>query len=198
MKKGIINVFIFAAGAAIGSAVTWKFVKTKYERIANEEIESVKMVYSKKFESSESEEIEPIDEDSLYAAIDEASRYVDEIKKHGYSTDVKNIKERRGGTMANDGPYIISPEEFDAIDDYQAISLTYFNDGVLANMWDSQLDDDEVKEMVGTDFAEHFGEYEEDTVFVRNDELQADYEITRDWRNYVDVVSGDDPHQVDE
>lgn len=41
------NVVIFAIGAAIGSLATWKFVKTKYEKIANEEIESVKEIFSK-------------------------------------------------------------------------------------------------------------------------------------------------------
>ena len=41
------NVLIFAAGAAIGSAVTWKLIKTKYEQIANEEIESVKEFFGR-------------------------------------------------------------------------------------------------------------------------------------------------------
>ena len=49
MSKSILSkVFIFAVGAAIGSAVTWKLVKTKYEKIANEEIESVKEIYGAK------------------------------------------------------------------------------------------------------------------------------------------------------
>ena len=42
MNDTLNKVFIFAAGAIIGSVVTWKIVKTKYEQIANEEIESVK------------------------------------------------------------------------------------------------------------------------------------------------------------
>ena len=42
MNDILNKAFIFAAGAIIGSAVTWKIVKTKYEQIANEEIESVK------------------------------------------------------------------------------------------------------------------------------------------------------------
>ena len=53
-KNPILNNFvIFAVGAAIGSAVTWKFVKTKYERIADEEIASVKERYSQRAESEE-------------------------------------------------------------------------------------------------------------------------------------------------
>ena len=198
MKKSIINVFIFAAGAVIGSAVTWKYTKDKYERIANEEIESVKEVYSRKFEPKkfEPEIFEPIDD--VEASVEEVQEYCDKIEQCGYSTAVEINKERRGKSMTNDEPYVISPEEFDELDGYEAISLTYYNDGVLANMWDSKLDEDEIEELVGRDFAEHFGEYEDDSVFIRNDALRADYEICRDMRNYSDVVSGDDPHQVDE
>ena len=59
MKINMINFLMFAVGAAIGSAVTWKLVKTKYERIANEEIESVKEVFSRRSkEEKEPEEIE--------------------------------------------------------------------------------------------------------------------------------------------
>lgn len=199
MKNSIINVFIFAAGAAIGSAVTWKFVKTKYERIANEEIESVKEVYSRKKKEEASESVEPIDDDSLATTIEEMNRYCDEIDKCGYSTAVNINRERRGKPMTNDGPYVISPEEFDEIDGYEAVSLTYYHgDRVLTNMWDSPLDEDEIEEMVGKDFAEHYGEYEEDSVFIRNDDLKADYEICRDWRSFKDVVLGDDPQQEDE
>ena len=35
MNSSIKNLFIFAVGAAIGSTVTWKLVKDKYERLAN-------------------------------------------------------------------------------------------------------------------------------------------------------------------
>lgn len=200
MKKGIINVFIFAAGVAFGSAVTWKFAKAKYEQIANEEIESVKAVYSRKFEPEtfEPEEFEPIDDDSLATTIEEANQYIDEIERCGYSTAVDINKERRGKPMIIEGPYVISPEEFDELDGYEAVSLTYYNDGVVANIFDTEYDEDEIEEMIGKDFATHFGEYEKDTVFIRNDELRADYEITRDYRDFRQVVSGDDPDREDE
>ena len=205
MKKSIINVFIFAVGAAIGSAVTWKFAKTKYEQIAKEEIESVKEVYSRKDRkpSDTLEEVcedldDLIDDDSLATSIEEANKYCDELLNNGYTKVASINTERRGKTVMNDGPYVISPEEFDELDGYQAVSLTYFSDGVVANMWDSKLDDDEIEEMIGNDFANHFGEYEDEAVFIRNDELRADYEINYDHRNYSDVVVGDDPQQDDE
>ena len=36
MNNKLINAIIFVAGAAIGSAITWKIVKTKYEQIAKD------------------------------------------------------------------------------------------------------------------------------------------------------------------
>ena len=48
MNQTFSNLFIFATGAAIGSLVTWKLLKTKYQQIANDEIESVKSVFSRR------------------------------------------------------------------------------------------------------------------------------------------------------
>ena len=56
------SVLIFTAGAVIGSLITWKLVKTKYENIANEEIASVKETFSKYNKcENESEDEEPED-----------------------------------------------------------------------------------------------------------------------------------------
>ena len=43
--------------------------------------------------------------------------------------------------------------------------------------------------MVVEDFADHFGEYEDDSVFVRNNRLKCDYEILRDEGEYSDLPS---------
>lgn len=45
---------------------------------------------------------------------------------------------------------------------------------------------------IGDDALGHFGEYEDDSVFVRNDEEQTDYEILLDGRNYHDVYGDTD------
>ena len=67
MNKTVFGVLTFAAGAVIGSAVTWKLVKTRYEQIAQEEISSVKDYYGKKFEPKkfEPKKFELEDEDDI-------------------------------------------------------------------------------------------------------------------------------------
>ena len=47
-KDLLIKGMIFLAGGAIGSVVTWKLVKTKYEKFANEEIDSMREYYYNK------------------------------------------------------------------------------------------------------------------------------------------------------
>ena len=83
-------------------------------------------------------------------------------------------------------PYVISPEEFDTKDGYKTVSLSYYADGVLADDYDEVVED--VEKMVGKESLNHFGEYEDDSVFVRNDRMRTDFEILRDLRNYSDVV----------
>ena len=52
MNRKIINLIIFTVGAAFGSAVTWKILKDKYEKIVQEEIKSVKEVFADRFSGS--------------------------------------------------------------------------------------------------------------------------------------------------
>ena len=83
-------------------------------------------------------------------------------------------------------PYIISPEEFGESGNYTQISLTY----TLKEFWQTTKNEiiEDIDDTVGEDFADHFGDYEDDSVFVRNDRLRCDYEILKDNRSYHDVA----------
>lgn len=188
----------FVAGAAIGSVAAWYICKKKYEQIAQEEIDSVKEVFSKKSTITPIAEVKVNSDEVAEKVIEKVAKakddsdimeYASKLSNEGYTNysnmefsmpeveTEKNVKTER--------PYIISPDEFDELDDYEVISLTYYADDVLADDMDELVED--VDDVVGDDFASHFGEYEEDSVFVRNDRLKADYEILKDERNYSDV-----------
>ena len=87
-------------------------------------------------------------------------------------------------------PYIIPPEEFDQNPDYEKITLTMYSDGVLTDEYDEVIED--VDDTVGKDSLNHFGEYEDDCVYVRDERTDRDYEILRDNRPYSEVCSSDD------
>lgn len=186
----LANLVIFAAGAAIGSVVTWKLVKTKYEQIAQEEIDSVKEMYSSRttINNETTEENEESEEDPDAADLEE---YENKIAENGY-TNYSNKKEEKGGTdtMTNNdgqfGPYVISPDQFDENPDYDVVSLTYYADKVLTNEMDEVIEPGEIDTLIGLDSLETFGEYEDDSVFVRNDEIKTDFEILLDERNFYE------------
>lgn len=198
------NVKYFASflfGTAVGVAVSWKILKTKYEQIAQEEIDSVKEVFSKRNkETAEflndaaktlSEIKEEIDEEPSEKS-DGIIDYSGMCRDFGY---ISEKKEKKGGDDMNDYPYVISPDEFDEIG-YNTVSLTYYADGVLTDECNDPIED--VDEIIGEDSLNHFGEYEDDSVFVRNDALRTDYEILRDLRNYYDIVGSSPMVNVDE
>jgi hypothetical protein len=177
------HIIAFIAGATLGSLATFMVVKKKYEQIAQEEIDSVKAVYSKKKSKENIDEEQGIQVDEK-----EVEGYEDIIESSGYSkySDISKNKTKAKHEDV-ERPYIIRPEEFGDIDGYELISLTHYSDGVLTDDDDQRMTDEEVGEVVGADYAEHFGEYEDDSVFVRNDKLKCDYEILLDQRKYSEL-----------
>lgn len=121
-------------------------------------------------------------------------KYASIIQKEGYTDYSRSVEEKKGEAFV-EKPYVISPEEFGEFEEYEKISLTYYADKVLADENDEEVDD--VDEIVGEESLNHFGEYEDDSVFVRNDRLKCDYEILLDQRNYSDVAKTM-PHRVEE
>lgn len=188
----LLGVFIFAAGAAVGSVVTWKLVKTKYERIAQEEIDSVKEAFSQRVNSDDNDIKNDTEKDKTE---DDDEEYFVRVNDLGYTyssnSRVNEVKKKGGGTVKR--PYVITPDEFGEIYEYDTISLRYYADKVLTDEDDVVITN--VDEIIGEDSLTHFGEYEDDSVFVRNDEMKADYEILLDLRKYYDI--NEPPHQVD-
>ena len=92
-------------------------------------------------------------------------------------------------------PYIIRPDEYGELHAYETLSLNYYADGVLTDELDNPIED--VESLVPADFADHFGEYDDNVVHVRNDNLECDYEILRDLRKFTDVV-GEYPYPTED
>ena len=205
MNSKLLSFLAFVMGASVGSLATWKFVEKKYKQIAQEEIDSVKETYAKmrkddleakqadleeakaKLHSDASEKVETPE-----VKPEEVKEYEDVIARHNYTSYSNNIN-GKGGDVMTDRPYIIPPEDFGDYPDYETISLTYYNDKVLTDEYNEIVDD--IDDLIGEDSLNHFGEYEDDSVFVRNDALKVDYEILLDPANYRDIAPQD---QVDD
>lgn len=194
MNNTIKNIVIFIAGAGAGVAISWKLLKTKYEQISREEIASVKEVYSRK-ENKIKEVLKDLD--------DEQENVVDKKEVKNYSKITENLgyvstqteKEAKEETKLVEKPYVIPPDEFDELG-YDTVTLTYYADKVLVDEYDNRIED--VESLIGEESLTHFGEYEDDAVYVRNDIYKTDYEILLDIGTYAEVAGADDLYPGDD
>ena len=206
MNSTLKGVLIFVLGAAAGSLATWKLIEKKYKDIAQEEIDSVKDTFSKMkkneypdkledypdFEEfDDSDDSDDVDEEPKpEQKIDRNNKpdiveYAKILSEVGYTNyaERQDKKEKKGVEPVEDErPYVISPDEFGEKDGYENVTLTYYADGVLTDYFDNVISN--VDEVVGFDSLDHFGEYEDDVVFVRNEKMETDYEILRDLRDF--------------
>lgn len=177
MNKSILSsILIFATGAAIGSFVSWKMSRDHYERLYREEVAELKERFSEM--------------KSIHAEIEQHKENIadeEEVEEPTYESVVSLYSTPKGDELTVK-PYVISPDEFGEKYDegYETETLTYYADGVLTDDADDIIEN--IPAMVGKDFDKHFGEYEEDAVYVRNEKHKADYEILRDSRKYEDVI----------
>lgn len=191
MNDKLSSVIIFCGGVFIGGFLTWDFFKTKYEKIADEEIASVK-------ETFEHRESRPDKNYKVEESLKGNDAYINIIDSNSYrnysNTAIKTDK--KGGTadMELKQPYVITPEQYEDNVDYTKVSLTWYNDEVLEDDWGNVLDPDDV---IGSDALKTFGQYEKDSVFVRDDEEQIDYEVLLDTRSYKETY-GHDPVEADQ
>ena len=195
-----MNKFLcFVLGAAAGAGVTWYFSKRYFQKLRDEEVQSVIETFKPKAEEKSADTEEPASAQPRTSAPSynterrsKLQAYNALIRETHY--DHRSPKERLeedpdepppGDNVTK--PYSISPEDFDTLDNYDVVIFTYYADDVLVDEDNEPLTVDEIIWSVGADFASHFGEYEDDSVHIRNDMRQIDYEILRDLRKYGDL-----------
>ena len=201
MNTTMSNAVAFTIGVATGASITYILIKKHFKKIADDEIDTMREYFqNKRAEEANALEEEP-DEADVKEARDEHQEdkpnireYASLIKKENYTNYSDSTADKKKEVDDVEKPYVITPEEFGELD-YSTISLTYYSDGVLTYESDELVED--VDDIVGADFAEHFGEYEDDSVFIRNDRMKTDFEILVDKRNYSDVVETN-PHSAED
>ena len=191
-KQMIKYTVILATGIGIGVGAVWYYFDKKYKDEMSKKIEEI---------MAESRKVKPVKSTASELpakvnTVDEVQPTVTSVKttKVNYSKLIKN--EKYVGTESTDNaeeetdyekPYVISPLEFGDKEDegYTTVSLMFYSDGLLADDMGEVIEN--IDETVGVDSLNHFGEYEDDSVFVRNDRLKIDYEILLNNKKLVDV-----------
>ncbi len=200
-KSFILSSLCFLLGAAGGAVGGYYYSKNKFLTIADKEIESVRKVYEKHFENNNtSESIELKEEKNLQniqigTKTPQEKDYNNYVKMYGGSDDKKpnvtptrSIASPKGASTVkktkNNNIYVISPEQYQD-SEYDAESLIYYSDKVLTDSDGNVIHD--INSLIGPEALSTFGRYEDDVVYVRDDNKRIDYEIIWDARKYSSV-----------
>ena len=210
MKQIVTYLSIFGAGCALGVLGTKTYFAKKYKDISDAEIESVKEVYKRKtiaLEGSErKDEIKIVSEpkkegvgSGLFVNLTPEHMKDMQIKYNAASSDI--LAESESPIEGDYKPYFVDIDDFDAVNDGFAKQqfVYYMDDGTLADAslegTTTQTDiEEEVinpSDTVGIDNLELFENMEDEVCYIRNESLKTDYEVTKVYSSYSQVV-GDD------
>ena len=190
-------------GVAVGYFVANKRAQTKWQAIAQEEIDSVKKQY--KLLAAEDEYEDP--EVATEAFRSTTDKYLERLDELGYQARVVDIEERsqvadvvfEKKTVAEspskfdeDYPFpIMQAEYFHDEQDYDKLSITYYaGDDTVADTRDDIIND--VASIIGSCHKKFMGydPKEPYVVYVRNHKNQQDFEVVFDERAFISAVHG--------
>lgn len=190
------NLLCFVTGAAIGSLVTWKLIEKKYKDLADEEIESVIETFKNRKPRITKDNVKETVEKVINKYKEPKETVEDIITAEGYSIEneeeIDEDDESNYTVDVDPGvevivPYVITPEQFGEYNEYGTKTLTYYADNVLTDEIDNPITSEEMETMIGPDALDHFGEYEDDSVYIRDEMNEMDYEILKSEKMFSEI-----------
>lgn len=185
------TLFIFLAGGTVGAVVTAKLVEKYYRQIAEEEIADVVEHFKnreKELKKLEEEKVEDNNKtEKKNTKKNEKKQASKIINSENYGeASVEEVEEKLINTPIESitGIEIIDPIEFGEEEDgFDSKTWMYWNDGVLTNEFDEVVEPDDIAGFIG-DALTHFGDIEQDSVYVRNRANNTDYEILKSEKEF--------------
>ena len=190
------NLLCFVSGAAIGSVITWKLIEKKYKDLADEEIESVIETFKNRKPRITKDEVKEKVEKVINKYKEPKETVEDIVTAEGYSIeneeeidedDESNYTINVDNDIEVVTPYVITPEQFGEYNEYGTKTLTYYADNVLTDEIDNPITSEEMVTMIGPDALDHFGEYEDDSVYIRDEMNEMDYEILKSEKKFSEI-----------
>lgn len=193
MKKALY-LLAFVAGAAVGAVAGITYVKKNYdisektESIKKDSVSGTKIEKPEVDESDEEKIIRQTNADILKSVKDPDKRehVKDLLDKYATAASIYGGDD----TVMNAEPYKIRQDQFSEFEDYSAIELTLYSDGVLADDRDEVVEN--ADELLGKGFEKLFDEGE-DELYIRNDDRCTDYAIFKDVQTF-DAYDESRPH----
>lgn len=193
MNKILVAVSMVVV-AASSSGITYLVVKEKCDKKADEKVNKAleEINILKKSEKPEvctytvNPDISTYDPSKVYG-VDEYLNYIREKEIEDDNKKNKLESFEKIDTVSEyvfDIPQVISPDDYGEDPEYDTTILTYYSDGVLCDDWMQIINID----IIGKDSINHFGEFEENTIYVKNPKYKCYYEVSRDPDTYTEAL----------
>ena len=154
----------FLVGGAIGSLVTFYVTRKKMRAEKEAEIADVTEYYSGLPKTNDDDVI-------------------------SLSFDPIEEDHPRDDLPPEEKPYVITQKEYVEEMDFSKETVVYYEkDKILTDMFDAEIS---IKDTIGEEVLNHFGEDEEDIAYARNDKLGIDYEVMLEHKSFASVMGED-------
>lgn len=182
-------------GALIGAAVSYFFTKRYYEKLADEEIQSVKDSFNKcnnrvpvTWNHSEDKRTEKDDDtvDPSQMDVKEYAKWLQTQKKTQYSKSMKEIDK----TVDNDPIRVIPYADF-LEEDWPHVTLYHYANDILTDEENCEFNEDNLP----NDWRECYEMYDPEddtTIYTVNEKTRMYYEIIQCPNSFNEDVVGDD------
>lgn len=174
------RVLYFALGAICGGAGVYFFMKDKFAREAQEEIDSVKEAYKTKNDKKEEEPKEQNIHDKITALKPDIMEYAKQVQ--AYRTEERDKEEKKA---VEAGPYEITEEDFGE-GDYETESLMLYSDGILTYDINDEVIED-IDDTIGEENFKIFEKSDNDAMYIRNENRHVEYEVLKSLQSYEEV-----------
>lgn len=197
MKETLIRVAIFSVGVGVGVAASMTYFDKKYQKLADEEIESCRQAFSKpRVVLVKDEKVEE-------AKILEGKTTISSIAPNVYSSSVqletkaysdyyapKKVEEAETLSPKEDEPFDISVDEYEEDSEFMKVTLNlYLTDGALVYEETEELADE--GSTVGQENLDDFSRTNFSSAYFRNPKNNIDYEVIKVDGSYRELIAGD-------
>lgn len=218
-QKFLIGTVALGAGVGIGLLVARKVLKTKYEKLSEQEIAESKAYYMGQASKKKSPEELVAD---LVLRSEQEAHQVDTTTLEILTKDYRGDQPDRPDVVVNvfdagiegwdyelelakrdenpDDPFIISEEEYMQNEpEHEQISFTYYDgDQVLADERDGVVDNEDITIGKPENLRFGHGSKDKNIVYIRNEGSGTDFEIAYSDKKYAEEVLGFIEHDDDD
>ena len=194
MKEVVVKIAIFSFGVTVGVAGSWRYFDQKYQKLADEEIASVKKAFSKRDIPKPEQKVEEVKKDIPKVEVkDTLTTYSSAIdldtKNYSEFYAPKKVEEAQTLSPKEDEPFDISIEEYEEDTEFQKVTLNlYLDDGVLC--YEESEEIAEESDTVGIENLDDFARTSFSTAYFRNPKEGIDYEVIKVDGSYKELIAG--------